>query len=464
MVSYKVVELILKELIMKSTAKILKSLFIYVGVVFITSNALASNMDSISPVIKYDTIVSDKGPEISQQELVPFDSEKIALTANKLLTSQVSNTYTYVRCYYNLDDNELNISSINPSTNYLWARNPNNSYYKLNGYWYSAVSWGNMFYTDTNLQAIKDICDATIKQKFGNTKFSFYQVAADNQFSFNHTIWQNYLPSNQKYSTIISFGDSLSDNNNMYNASDWQLPNNTSYFEGRFTNGYTWVEYLSSDLNIPLYDWAVGGAEAKKSYGIIPGLDDQINSWVEYMKNAHGYQVNSTLFTIWIGANDLDAGKSYTDTINSLKNGLQILINNGAKNILVNTLPDLSLTPEFHMGSGDITKMHNNVLNCNAQISDIVLQYQQLYPDTRIMLFDVFSNFNEMLNNPDKFGFSNVTNSCLSINKVSNLNFIDKLKPRANCTDASKFVFWDLLHPTTHVHKIIADEVLNILN
>jgi hypothetical protein len=69
--------------------------------------------------------------------------------------------------------------------------------------------------------------------------------------------------SNLNFSKIYAFGDSLSDPGNIYNATSFVqwfdgllgleipvLPPSPPYFEGRYSNGPNWVDYLAEDLGI----------------------------------------------------------------------------------------------------------------------------------------------------------------------------------------------------------------------
>lgn len=64
---------------------------------------------------------------------------------------------------------------------------------------------------------------------------------------------------------IVIFGDSLSDNGNLYEYMHHQLPLSPPYYEGRFTNGLDWVELLTqkfypNSVKAHLEDYAFGGA------------------------------------------------------------------------------------------------------------------------------------------------------------------------------------------------------------
>nr|WP_242039662.1 SGNH/GDSL hydrolase family protein [Anabaena sphaerica] len=71
---------------------------------------------------------------------------------------------------------------------------------------------------------------------------------------------------------------------------------------------------------------------------------------------------------------------------------------------------------------------------------EINILKQKLNSDTQIINFDVHSLYQESMQNPSKFGFTNVTNACLySLN---------------NCDHPDKFLFWDGIHPTTAARSV----------
>ena len=59
------------------------------------------------------------------------------------------------------------------------------------------------------------------------------------------------------FSSIVVYGDSLSDNGNLYAATG--VPG-APYVNGEFSNGPVAVQQLSTLLNAPLADFAFGGA------------------------------------------------------------------------------------------------------------------------------------------------------------------------------------------------------------
>ena len=63
---------------------------------------------------------------------------------------------------------------------------------------------------------------------------------------------------------IIFFGDSLTDDGNLYEASYKIMPKSPTYYLGRFSNGPVWAEkvseYLQNKYQIQSENFAVGGA------------------------------------------------------------------------------------------------------------------------------------------------------------------------------------------------------------
>lgn len=364
-----------------------------------------------------------------------------------------SSTYTYLRCFYRLD-----ASSTKPATNYVWGRDPSsNDYFRIHGYWWAdgVFKWENMFYSDTSQDRLRSVCLSTMASQGINKPFAMH-AAADNSLSLNYTVWSiDQAGQSGAINKIISFGDSLSDMQNMYNGSNWKLPSTPSYFAGRFSNGKNWLDYLSTNLNLPVYNWAVGGAAAD-AYLVVPGVSQQVDSWITYMRSAPDYQAKNSLFTMFIGGNDLvNYARSVASIISTEQQAVEKLIAAGAKNILLVNLPDVSRAPVFALRN-DAASVQAQVLQLNAQLAQMRDNLQAKYGSAVVLrIFDANNLFNDLLNHPSNYGVTNTTQSCLNINSNSTLNYTYTWSPRANCTNADSFVFWDLLHPTTHTHQLL---------
>ena len=150
---------------------------------------------------------------------------------------------------------------------------------------------------------------------------------------------------------IVSFGDSLSDVGNDYIASGGTQPAPTAdYYQGRFTNGGNWLDYLAHDLGVAApvaslaggSDYAFGGASTgtgTTTYApgqAVPNVGTQIAMYLSTHTPTSG-----ELFTIWAGANNLLIGNQTNPTVpaQDIANEITTLADAGAKQFLIPNLP-----------------------------------------------------------------------------------------------------------------------------
>ncbi|MEH1864208.1 MAG: SGNH/GDSL hydrolase family protein [Nostoc sp.] len=265
----------------------------------------------------------------------------------------------------------------------------------------------------------------------------------------------------QNNDDIYVFGDSLSDTGDVFNATGGIIPPSPTYFNGRFSNGPIWVEYLASDLGLKLNlnnNFAYGGATTGyKNIGLssLPGLQQQINSFTSANTSANP----NALYVIWAGTNDyLDYFfgnvPNPNETVKNLSMAVTSLAAVGAKNFLVVNLPDLGKFPVVGGNNQDysllstFTNAHNSILSANLNFLS-----QQLSPDINIIPLDVNSLFNRIIAAPEEFGFTNVTDSCIGDLSVVPINIHKQLV----ACEPDNFLFWDQVHPTTSAQKLIAE-------
>ena len=174
------------------------------------------------------------------------------------------------------------------------------------------------------------------------------------------------LASAQTFTRMITFGDSLSDNGNLFAVAGTPP---APYFQGRFSNGRVWAEYLNGSMlgvgptilgigptpgTLPTtanLNFAFGGARTDPANVVPPGTVSQINNYI-----ALGGRFRAgDLVTLWAGANDLfqapptQAGVSAAATAAGVNIGNQVrtLAAAGAPTILVMNLPDLGSAPNY---------------------------------------------------------------------------------------------------------------------
>jgi len=250
------------------------------------------------------------------------------------------------------------------------------------------------------------------------------------------------------FGEIVIFGDSLSDNGNYVLFDDQPVPDPELYWEGRFSNGPVWVEYLTDPAHFDtnLTDRAFGGAQ---SDGLTPpGLIEQVRAHIL----AAGPPLSPTnLYVIWIGGNDfLNGDGDFQGAVNNINDAMADLVDNGAMHMLILNLPDLGNIPDT-LGSTEAPDATAFSVNFNTSLATMIDSFSTAHPGVGIYTFDVDDMFVEVRNDPGAFGFTNVTEPA------------PKLPPPNNFDD-SGYLFWDDVHPTTHMHALIADRVYAELN
>lgn len=263
------------------------------------------------------------------------------------------------------------------------------------------------------------------------------------------------------FSKLYIFGDSLVDTGNVFQASGGTFPP-FPYFQGRFSNGPVWSEYLAQGLGIPtsgITNLAFGGATTGTANTIIlpglppfPGLQQQVASFLASNTKAS----EGSLFVISAGANDYLPTQSPTFTpftspatpISNLQLAIQSLYSIGARKIVVSNLPDLGNTP-LVLGLNQSFPGISPGLNLlsqahNASLNGLLSNLSQALPGTQFTTIDINGLLASALANPGSFGFTNTTTPCISV-----------LACVFNPAVQNQFLFWDQIHPTTATHAQI---------
>lgn len=241
------------------------------------------------------------------------------------------------------------------------------------------------------------------------------------------------------FSSVIVYGDSLSDNGNLYAATGHLVPS-APYYNGRFSNGPVAVEQLAAALNVPLLDFAFGGATTgvgnsgdggtQTSLGLfhLPGM---LSEFAAFPPPAA--LIPDALFVVWGGANDYEVGGSVATAVSDIDLIVAGLQAKGATHIVVPGLPDLGLTPEFY-GVSSATLFS---LQFNAALQS------SLPPN--VTYDDVFGVLNTIIANPGTYGFTDVTTPCFD--------------GKTLCSNPNQHLFFDQIHPTTAADAILARDL-----
>ncbi len=159
----------------------------------------------------------------------------------------------------------------------------------------------------------------------------------------------------QRFERMIVFGDSSSDTGNVQVLSEGKLPPWPAYYEGRWSNGPVWVEYLAGRLRLPnpeanlkggtnyAYAYAESGFELRSvTDGVeiaVPGMGLQIDEFL-----AQDRPGQDDLIVLFGGYNDLGPGGqgNVQVIVDNLTAHAQRLADAGARHFLLSDLIDTS--------------------------------------------------------------------------------------------------------------------------
>lgn len=277
---------------------------------------------------------------------------------------------------------------------------------------------------------------------------------------------------------VVIFGDSLSDNGNLYEVMKHQLPQSPPYFAGRFSNGPVWIEhlvasYFPADSASHLFNYAYGGAgvtDDDVEEDVLFTLKREIDIYLL----AHQDKLNEdSLYVVWIGANNyLGMPENVDETLQVVNGGithsLQHMVEKGAKHILVLNLPDLGKTPaaiEFD----NVQVMSHFSTQHNQALEQTVTSLKQTYPAVNWLYFDMNKAFGEVLDHASEYGITNTTGTCYSAlmnegTKRSVLKMVASVKPKATLDACDGYLFFDLVHPSALAHKLMAEKARIMLD
>jgi phospholipase/lecithinase/hemolysin len=264
------------------------------------------------------------------------------------------------------------------------------------------------------------------------------------------------------WTSMYIFGDSLS----AVAGGGTQYPpppgaSAANYWNGRFSNGQVWVEYLAAEQGIPFNtnnDFSNFGDASDEAY-------QNITAGNYYPPP----DVATSLCVYWTACSDcfllayFDATNSWTNDINlvmeSVSASVEALYSQGTRTLLLPNSVDVSRVPFFNYALGALSGNTNDipallaaiqvgVPQYNAALASTIATLRSNCPNLTIYAPDFYTQFNFVLNHPASYGLT-VT----AVDALEDTNLTDKsfAGPGAN------YLFWDYLHPTTKVHAFVAD-------
>jgi phospholipase/lecithinase/hemolysin len=231
------------------------------------------------------------------------------------------------------------------------------------------------------------------------------------------------------YSGVYVFGDSLVDPGNALDLAEWydglplqDLPEGApteelGYFEGRFSNGYTFADLVANKLigkvtepifpyhfedpwlGIPIApfadephinnsNWAYGGSHIRQGGEVVPDFDDQTDAF----RDAFDHDAPSdALYLITLGGNDIrdlaptgsapqlqsQAYEELQRCADEMVEEISQLFSEGARNFVITGIPDVGLIPRYDRDD-------NGVLDATEQMRSAAATDYSIFLDTLI--------------------------------------------------------------------------------
>ena len=279
--------------------------------------------------------------------------------------------------------------------------------------------------------------------------------------------------------SMYILGDSLSDQGNLLAATTALgapsqqpgLPDETHYFQGRFSNGGNYVDALAARLGIEVRPSLAGGTNfafggARTDYNVVaqpfgPYPPDAF-PWSlrqetdAFLAQAGGQRANPTaLFVVFSGSNDLadvlalrlDPAATIAITVEGIRDAILAFKSAGARTILVPNAPNLGKVPLVTVRGPQAVAFATAL---SAQYNAALEAMLETIDGVDIVRFDTFAFITDVVDNPAKYGFTNSTQPCYS-------GFIVPDPSATECADPDTHVFWDGEHPTSKLFSVLAD-------
>lgn len=309
------------------------------------------------------------------------------------------------------------------------------------------------------------------------------------------------LASAQGISNLYVLGDSLSDQGNLYMASladtGQGIPADDHYYMGRFADGENYAGILAHKLDLVLAPSYLGGNNyayggTRTDYNRVE-LDETKPPPVNLLghggifpEDAHPWSLDGQrqafagrgvvdaqgLYIVFSGSNDMadlvtmlalsinnpafniDPASVIAKTVIGINDAIAAAVAAGAQDVIVPNVPNLGVVPSIARFGPNFSALATAVsVQYNQALGAMLAQWDGA---VNIIPVDTFALLTDVVQNPAAYGFSNVSEPCYT-------GFVGPAGPNDTvCTDPDSYAFWDIEHPTTALHAVVADRILAV--
>jgi phospholipase/lecithinase/hemolysin len=291
--------------------------------------------------------------------------------------------------------------------------------------------------------------------------------------------------------TVIAFGDSLTDGGTYKNGYASATATITSLGGGRFTtngpNAKTWAEVVAAGIGtsssfmpaafegfsigynpVPgMYNYAQGGSKITitNANAATGASEISVTTQIDRHLKAKTSFGATELVLLLAGANDIfqaggDPAKVVTAAKDVATQAMRIQ-NAGAQRILIGNLPDIGRTP-YAIGAGAATAAGSTQLTqlFNSELKKAL----DAMPTLQYLFLDVYTWNKGVLDNPSAVGITNTTGTACNVAVLPGNSSLFCSAATLVATGADMtYMFADGVHPTTRAHQLFGAFALSAI-
>src|SRR6185369_13353052 len=320
------------------------------------------------------------------------------------------------------------------------------------------------------------------------------------------------------YTGAFIFGDSLVDSGNALGLANFygslpftDLPEGApypwlGYFQGRFTNGYTFADLISNKavglvskpvfpfhfedpvFGVPIdpfagdpsghnLNFAYGGAQIRQGAEVVPDLDDQTDAFRDAVDN---HADPNALYMVTIGGNDVrslapaegdpasiaTAHSTLTAAAQSMLTELSEIHDRGATNILITGVPDVGLIPRYDLNGNNVLDgseiaRASAATDYSAYLDNLIRTY--VVPGAQALGMNVTYVPIEGPAYTDSAGRVIQPGFNVILPEIAALHGLTADQLESNLLQYQNLVFFDAVHPTAQAHALIGSYMYSVL-
>jgi len=256
-------------------------------------------------------------------------------------------------------------------------------------------------------------------------------------------------------------------------------------------NGTAWPVYVADYANLTLYPFAIAGATCSNNLTYRPFssvMEGQIPSYIQEVQNGFlNVDPSSTIYTLWIGTNDVGAnavltggqapGVTIVNTTRCAVDWVKVMYQSGARNFIFQSMLPLQNTVMYSTDSypNGYWTAQRNTTEWNLVMAELTNAVNALalawleamapsLPGAHLGYFDSYGLFADMYANPGNYLNGTAPLNITGCIKSCIFQTDESTSGPSDCTIAEgtsqdSFLWYDEVHPSEQADRVVAREI-----